>query len=104
MPFPNPDTQFKPGQSGNTAGRPPGRSVTAGLLALLDKDDVVRNAVTVAILKGIKDGDLGFVKLFLERTEGKVGGGHDEATRPLAEILAEARAAADSYTPEQPPA
>jgi Family of unknown function (DUF5681) len=37
VPFPNPDTQWKPGQSGNPGGRPRRKPITDRINALLEK-------------------------------------------------------------------
>lgn len=60
------DTKFKPGKSGNPAGKPKGARHKVTLLAekLLDKDaeDVVKKCVELA-----KDGDSAAIKLIMDR-------------------------------------
>jgi len=78
MPFPNPDTQFKPGNP----GRPKGRSVANRLLDLLSQSEIggkplpsgkqVADLVAEAILKGALKGDPRLIDVVLNRTEGKV--------------------------------
>ncbi len=93
MPFPNPDTQFKPGNRANPGGRPRGRSITARLRDLLEKGEIngkpikggkqVADLVAETILKHALAGDLGFMRLLLERNDGRVPeatGDSDEAT------------------------
>lgn len=64
--------QFKPGQSGNPAGRPKGQSVTAILRQVVDADDstlaeqLVRKLVDRAI-----GGDIRAIREVLDRLEGK---------------------------------
>lgn len=82
MGFPNKETQFKPGQSGNPAGKPKGRSVTSRLRDLLDAVELggkqvrdgkqVADLVAEVILKNALKGDHRFVTTLLDRTEGKV--------------------------------
>jgi hypothetical protein len=81
MPFPNPATQFKPGQSGNPGGRPK-RTITAKLRDLLDSteldDEPVKPGMQVidelakVIVKKAKEGDFRFVNLLINRVDGKV--------------------------------
>lgn len=82
MPFPNPDTQFKPGNTAGAAGRPRGKSVTARLHALLEKGEIngkplkdgkqVADLLAEVILRQALKGDHRFVTTLLERVEGKV--------------------------------
>lgn len=82
MGFPNEATQFKPGQSGNPAGKPKGRSVTARLRDLLDSMELggkaipngkqVADLLAEVIIKNALKGDHKFVATVLDRTEGKV--------------------------------
>jgi hypothetical protein len=78
---PNPPTDhlspWKPGQSGNPAGRPKGRTVGAVLrdrLAAIPDDDErpLADRVTDVIVREALAGDIRFVELLLNRTEGKV--------------------------------
>lgn len=83
MPFPNPDTQFKPGRSGNPLGKPRGRSVTARLRDLLDASEIggkplpngkqVADLLAEVLLKNALKGDHRFVATVLDRVDGKVG-------------------------------
>lgn len=80
MPFPNSDTQFRPGESGNPAGRPKGQSVTARLRTLLDETSIggktlpggktVRDIVCETIVKQVLAGDFRFAELLLNRADG----------------------------------
>lgn len=76
-PNPSPSTRFKKGQSGNPAGMPKGRSVTAVLRRMaaepafeghpLNKGEMVASMLLSLAMKG----DLGAIREFLDRTEGK---------------------------------
>jgi hypothetical protein len=92
---PNPPTDhlspWKPGQSGNPAGRPKGRTVGAVLrdrLAATPDDDErpLADRVTDVIVREALAGDIRFVELLLNRTEGKVPDrvlhSDDDATPP----------------------
>jgi hypothetical protein len=104
--------QFPPGVSGNPGGRPAGRSLTARLresLELLELEGVdlgkksVADALVAAMIREALAGDVAMLKVLLDRLDGKLTFTPPDVTRPLAEILAEARAAADGYTPEEGP-
>lgn len=82
MANPNPRTEhlspWQPGQSGNPAGRPKGRTVGAILrerLELARDDDPatpLAERVAEVIVKEALAGDIRFVELLLNRSEGKV--------------------------------
>lgn len=61
---------FKPGQSGNPAGRPKGTSVTAILRARLTEEDKI--AIADALIRGARAGEMDKLRELLDRTEGKV--------------------------------
>ena len=70
MPFPNPDTQFKPGSSGNPKGRPRRRAITDLLLERLD--EATAGGIVDSWLASIKAGDVAALRELLNRIEGKV--------------------------------
>jgi len=75
VPFPNPATQFKPGNP----GRPKGRSISDRLNALLEaktfegkknaQGKQILDLLAEAIVKQALKGDLRFIDLILQRTE-----------------------------------
>lgn len=62
--------RWKPGQSGNPKGRPPGSGVTDRLRAILD--DETAEAIAQAIIARALAGDHRMIALILDRTEGPV--------------------------------
>ena len=84
--FPNKDTQFEPGQSGNPAGRPKGViNITTRIKQILEMELQVKDPVsneackkTVSEIIGLRlakeaiSGSIKAVKIILDRTEGKV--------------------------------
>lgn len=80
MPFPNPDTQFKPGNRASP-GRPKGRSVTDRLRELLDAAELggkplpdgkqVADLLAEVLIKNALKGDHRFVATVLDRAEGR---------------------------------
>jgi hypothetical protein len=81
MPFPNRETQFKPGQSGNPGGRPRGASLTKLISGLLEKEEFqgsslegrkVADALASVIVTKAIEGDYRFVELVMNRIDGKV--------------------------------
>lgn len=80
VPFPNPDTQFRPGQSGNPAGRPPTRQITDRLRAALEEigDDgrPLAEAVMRQWLTMVADGDVSALRELLDRVEGTIMQAH----------------------------
>lgn len=60
------DTRFKPGQSGNPAGKKPGTRHKVSVLAEKLMSDDVENVVK-SIIKAAVDGDIAASKLILER-------------------------------------
>jgi hypothetical protein len=64
---------FKPGVSGNPAGRPSMRKFTTQLREALDKNDgaMIKALINVICQRALR-GDYRFVKEILERVEGKV--------------------------------
>lgn len=91
MPFPNKDTQFKPGESGNPKGRPPVPSLKSVLKNLIDsqapkaiidlayvqklteKKDLTYNDVLALRLAtaALVEGDIAAIKEIFDRLEGK---------------------------------
>ena len=68
MPFPNPDTQFQPGQSGNPGGSSRGRRITAELVKLIDAKDATRALATIWLREALS-GNSRFFRLLIDRTE-----------------------------------
>ncbi len=64
---------WKPGQSGNPAGRPKNKPITAALKDLLDKNDgeAIKALASVALKNALK-GDFRYAKEILDRIDGKV--------------------------------
>jgi len=69
MPFPNPATQFKPGQSGNPGGHSRRRRLLAELTDLIEEKNAWRGLAAVW-LKMALDGDYQFFREFLIRNDG----------------------------------
>ena len=79
--FPNKDTQFAKGTSGNPGGRPK-KCFTDVLLKRLDKrPELVEGFVTVAIQNALK-GDFRFWSAIYERVEGKVASSIEISDKP----------------------
>jgi hypothetical protein len=82
MPFPNPATQFKPGNTANPHGRPKGPTLTGRIRALLEKDELkgqilsggrkVADVLAETIVERAIDGDFRFVQLVIDRLDGKL--------------------------------
>lgn len=72
MPFPNPDTQFKPGQSGNPAGLPKGTKWLKTRLRELLESGGLGDRVLEALIKKAQDGDVQAIREILDRIDGKV--------------------------------
>lgn len=76
----NPDTQFKPGQSGNPAGRPKlDPPITSYLREILEqkisekkKPETNKELIAQAIIMHAAKGNSGYLKELLERLEGKI--------------------------------
>jgi hypothetical protein len=65
--------RWKKGESGNPAGRPKSKPITAALKAMLDKDDgKAIKAVAAKALQMALKGDFRYYKEMMERIEGKV--------------------------------
>jgi len=70
VPFPNDETKFRAGQSGNPAGYSRGRRQTDDLLRLIEEAGATR-AISKVWLKAILEGNVAFLREYLDRTEGK---------------------------------
>lgn len=75
--MPKEDTQFKPGQSGNPAGRHRSKPITDAIkerLARISPGDPRTDAQRLAdvLVDGALGGDIQFIKELLNRVEGKV--------------------------------
>jgi len=65
--------QFKPGQSGNPAGRPKGASVTARIKKIIEQNEgEIADALVKAAIKNALKGDFRFWNAIVERVDGKV--------------------------------
>jgi hypothetical protein len=89
MPFPNPATQFKPGNNANPGGRPKGRSLTAVLREALEKGEItttdadgrtkrtkiedgkqLKHLIIETIVERALKGDFHCLKLLFDRHDG----------------------------------
>lgn len=73
MPFPNEETQFKPGQTGNPSGRPKKLPQIDLLLAdvLGDEEGSEAKEILLALLHKAKKGDVRAAEVLLDRAYGK---------------------------------
>ena len=111
MPFPNDDTKFEKGKSGNPKGRPKGaRSLSTILREMLEEPiDIVvdgkkerrefREVIIRKLLKKANDGDMRAIQEIFDRVEGKAqqkidhtSGG--EAIPPVIKVMYEGDAKA----------
>ena len=95
--------QFKPGQSGNPKGRPPGMSVENQLRALFDllldencpltgetgKKKVSHLVNAQLVAKAAKEGDLKAIDMIYDRLEGKALARNQEVPSTLEDALNE---------------
>ncbi|MHB8397322.1 MAG: hypothetical protein ACYDCI_00085 [Candidatus Limnocylindrales bacterium] len=58
MPFPNPDTQFKPGQSGNPGGHSSTRRLASAIIRLLDEEGLDRDVALTLVAKALGRKDI----------------------------------------------
>ncbi len=77
---------FRPGRSGNPAGRPKGQSLTALLRAELEKDGHAQALAEMIVAKALS-GDIHFCKLILDRTEGKVPDKVEDPEKARAQLV-----------------
>ena len=81
MPFPNPETMFRPGQSGNPKGRPKAILATAlreRLDLVGDDGRSVADRLAQTLINLALSGDLGAIREILNRVDGKVCKAADE--------------------------
>lgn len=71
MPFPNENTQFRPGRSGNPIGSSKKQRFTNALVKRLDEQDLDDPFIKAGLEMAL-DGDFNFWKYIYERIEGKV--------------------------------
>jgi len=71
VPFPNPVTQFQPGQSGNPAGYSRERRAVDHLLELIAEKGADK-AIAQRWLQAILEGDFRYMREYLDRRDGKV--------------------------------
>src|SRR5262245_53524533 len=90
MPFPNPDTQFKPGNNANPGGRPKGKSLTALLRHALERCEItttdaegrtkripiqdgkrLKDLIIETLVERALKGDFHCLKLLFDRHDGK---------------------------------
>ncbi len=68
--------RFKPGQSGNPKGRPPGESLTTKINRVLDEPDAEHGTKADALIsmaiRAAENGDFKFFKEIIDRRDGKV--------------------------------
>ena len=89
MPFPNPDTQFSKGQSGNPAGSSRKARLTTALIKLIDEkgldDRFVKAGMDAALA-----GDFAFWKYIFDRIDGPIKSEEDASEGTLKELVEEA--------------
>lgn len=83
MPFPNPDSQFKPGQSGNPGGYSHGRRLRDALAQYIDEHNLEPAIVQTLLMMALgdrkaleklqRDPNLAWFRLLVERLDGKAG-------------------------------
>lgn len=67
------ETRWRPGQSGNPAGRPKGTGLTDRLRVLLDADDgAALERIVRAVIAAAEAGDAAFVRMLWDRLDGPV--------------------------------
>lgn len=59
---------FKPGQSGNPAGRPKGKSIAA-VISLAREQEGVMESIAQTLITHAKRGNMSALKIILDRTE-----------------------------------
>ena len=103
MPFPNPDTQFSKGQSGNPSGRPSKARLTEALLKLLD-DESLDGRFVKAGMNAALAGDFAFWKYIFDRIDGPIKADDDTSESKFIEAVREASRAIDRSqgSPEEP--
>jgi hypothetical protein len=79
--FPNPETQFKKGASGNSAGYSRGRRQIDDLIELIGLEKSERD-ISRIWLQNILDGNFAFLKEYLERRDGKVASSIEISDKP----------------------
>ncbi len=108
--FPNPETQFKKGVSGNPAGYSRGRRQIDDLIELIGLEKSERD-ISRIWLQNILDGNFAFLKEYLERRDGKVASSIEISDKPQVDWAAidnecdtPPRKTADTKGPEPVPA
>lgn len=91
MPFPNPDTQFKPGQTGNPTGYSRARRISAMVEQLIDEHGLTREFALTWIAKA-----LGREELLLDKKTG-------EARKPEFAWFASLIDRVEGKVPDPPP-
>jgi hypothetical protein len=91
VPFPNPDTQFKPGQSGNPDGHSKKRRLTSALIKAIETKGLDDPFVMVGLKEALK-GNFRFWAYIFDRVDGKVTDkldvtSGDEPLQPVFEIV-----------------
>lgn len=91
--MPREDTQFKPGQSGNPNGRPPKAwSWSDVLQEVAERIDPqtkkeFRTAAAEALFKKVLDGDVGAMKVYMDRMDGLPRQGVDADVKGAFELV-----------------
>jgi hypothetical protein len=83
-------TRFRKGQSGNPGGRPKGRSITAALRELLDREHngrVIAELIAERLVRDALQGKFPQAKEILDRSDGRVTERHEVAGTGVVRIV-----------------